>query len=87
MSRRRTQRRCGPVQATPGRAWTARLLAVPEGLEPTVWMQGARTGQEGWEAKVAGSSPLVPVDIGFDENRLPGPVSSQQPGFCTKPLK
>lgn len=41
-----------------GRALSARLLAVTEGLEPAVWMQGVGTGQEGLEAKVAGPSPL-----------------------------
>lgn len=50
-----------PLRACPcndGRALSARLLAVPEGLEPTVWIQGVRTGQEGLESKVAGLSPL-----------------------------
>ena len=41
-----------------GKDLSAHLLAVPKGLEPTVWMQGVRTGQEGFEAKVAGPSSL-----------------------------
>lgn len=49
------------LQAGPcndGRALSTRLLVVTKGLEPTVWMQGARTGQEGLESRVAGPSPL-----------------------------
>ena len=41
-----------------GWSLSAHLLAVTEGFEPTVWMQGVRTGQEGLEAKVAGPSSL-----------------------------
>ena len=40
-----------------GRVLSACLLAVTESLEPTVWMQGIRTGQAGLEDKVAGPSP------------------------------
>ena len=78
------------LQAGPcddGRALPAHLLTVTEGLEPTVWMQRAGTGQEGLEFRVAGPSPRSWLTLDFDGNRLSGPVSSQQFGFCTKPLK
>ena len=51
-----TSLRAGPCND--GRALPARLLAMTEGLEPTVWRQGVRTGPEGLEAKVTGPSPL-----------------------------
>ena len=51
-----TSPRTGPCND--GRTLPVRLLAVTEGLEPMVWMQGVRTGLEGLEAKVAGPSPL-----------------------------
>ena len=54
-----------------GRALSAHLLAVPEGLEPTVWMQGVRTGQEGLEAKVAGPSPLPWLTLDLTETGFP----------------
>lgn len=48
-----------------GRTLSVRLLAVTEGLEPTVWRQGVRTGQEGLEAKVAEPSPRSWLTLGL----------------------
>ena len=79
MSRKGIQRRCAPVQATPGRAWSARLWAVPEGLEPTVRMQGAKPGPEGWEAKVAGPSPRSRLTLDVTGTGFPAPCRAHSP--------
>ena len=79
MSRKGIQRRCVPVQATTGRAWSVRLEAVPEGLEPTVWMQGARPGPEGWKAKVAGSSPRSRLTLDVTGTGFPARCRSHSP--------